>query len=89
MLDCGGRRGGPGRVAADWAGAGCAGPSGKERWAAGWAVVLERVLGWALFYFFLFFSILLLFQTKLKPFEFKFQFEFKPSTQTKKNNAPA
>ena len=61
-LDCGGRRGGPGRVAADWAGAGCAGPSGKERWAAGWAVVLERVLGWALFCLFLF-----LFYSYFKP----------------------
>jgi hypothetical protein len=59
-------------VAANWAGARCAGPSGKES-GPGKAVVLERVLGWALFYFFLFFLFLI--QTK---FEFKYKFEFKP-----------
>ena len=47
---------------------------GKERWAAGWAVILGAGLG--LPFLFLFpLSFLLLNQTK---FEFKYKFEFKP-----------
>ena len=53
-----GRRGGNrcgelGWEAADWAGAGFAGPSGKERWAAGWAVVLGAGLGLPFLFLFL------------------------------------
>ena len=57
VLLCGGEvgraGGGSGPAEADWAGAGFAGPSGKERWAAGWAVVLGAGLGLPFLFLFL------------------------------------